>query len=133
MIQFWLLGYEFPSTLILITPEKIYLITTAKKAKLLEPLKSGKIPLEILIKGKDDAANEKNYKEVVDVIKKNGGKVGVFSKEQPKGPFVEEWKKVYDPEKQQGGIEEIDVGLDLSSVLSVKDEMELVSTSIQSL
>lgn len=27
----WLLGYEFPATLMLITPEKLYVITTAKK------------------------------------------------------------------------------------------------------
>lgn len=89
--------------------------------------------MEILIKGKDDAVNEKNYKEVVDAMRKNGGKVGIFSKEQPKGPFVEEWKRVYEPEKQKGGIEEVDVGLDLSSVLSVKDEMELVCTPVRTL
>ena len=105
----------------------MYVITTVKKAKLLEPLKSGKIPFEILIKGKDDTANEKNYREIVEVMKKNGGKVGVFTKESPKGPFVEEWKKVYEPEKAKGGLEEVDVGVDLSGVLSVKDEVELVS------
>ena len=94
-------------------------------AKLLEPLKSGKVPLEILIKGKDNSVNEKNYKDILEVIKKSGGKVGVFSKEQPKGPFVEEWKKLYEPAKTS--LEESDVALDFSSVLSVKDEMELVS------
>ncbi|KAF8468318.1 FACT complex subunit-domain-containing protein [Kalaharituber pfeilii] len=124
-LHFWLLGYEFPATLILITPDKMYVITTQKKAKLLEPLKSGKIPLEILIKGKDDTANEKNYKDIIEVMKKSGGKVGIFSKEQPKGPFVEEWKKFYDPAKSS--LEEMDVSLDLSSVLSVKDEAELKS------
>lgn len=93
----------------------------------MEPLKSGGIPLEILIKGKDDAANEKNYRDVVEVIRKSDGKVGVFQKEQPKGPFVEEWKKVYESEKEKGGLEEVDVSVDLSAVLSVKDEMELVS------
>jgi nucleosome binding factor SPN SPT16 subunit len=34
-LQFWLLGYEFPATLFLITPEKFYVVTTAKKGNLL--------------------------------------------------------------------------------------------------
>lgn len=126
-MQFWLLGYEFPATLILITPEKMYVITTAKKAKLLEPLQSGKIPLELLIKGKDDSVNEKNCKEVIETIKSSGGKVGVFGKEHPKGPFVEEWKRFYDPAKADESLEEVDVSYGLSTVLSVKDELELVS------
>ena len=94
-------------------------------AKLLEPMRNGKIPLEILVKGKDEAVNEKNYKDVIEAITKTGGKVGVFTKEQPRGPFVEEWKKFYEPVK--GGFEEIDVSLDMSSVLSIKDDVELVS------
>jgi len=32
-VQFWLLGYEFPATLILITTETIYILTTAKKGQ----------------------------------------------------------------------------------------------------
>jgi nucleosome binding factor SPN SPT16 subunit len=35
LLQFWLLGYEFPATLFLITPEKFYVVTTAKKGMLL--------------------------------------------------------------------------------------------------
>ncbi|KAI5800248.1 FACT complex subunit-domain-containing protein [Peziza echinospora] len=124
-LHFWLLGYEFPATLILITQERVWVVTTAKKAKLLEPMRNGKIPLEILVKGKDEAVNEKNYKDVIEAITKTGGKVGVFAKEQPRGPFVEEWKKFYEPVK--GGFEEIDVSLDMSSVLSIKDDVELKS------
>ena len=29
--QFWLLGYEFPATLLVFTPEVMYVVTTAKK------------------------------------------------------------------------------------------------------
>lgn len=32
-MHFWLLGYEFPATLFLITLEKMYIITTAKKGR----------------------------------------------------------------------------------------------------
>jgi Xaa-Pro aminopeptidase len=30
-IHFWLLGYEFPATLFVFTPEVMYVVTTAKK------------------------------------------------------------------------------------------------------
>lgn len=29
--QYWLLGYEFPATLIILTLEKVYFVTTKKK------------------------------------------------------------------------------------------------------
>ena len=31
LLQFWLLGYEFPTTLMLLTLDTIYILTTAKK------------------------------------------------------------------------------------------------------
>ena len=58
-LQFWLLGYEFPATLFLITLEAMYIITTKKKATYLEALKDGKTPVEILVRGKDAAENQK--------------------------------------------------------------------------
>ena len=30
-VQFWLLGYEFPTTLMLFTVDTLYILTTAKK------------------------------------------------------------------------------------------------------
>lgn len=34
LLQFWLLGYEFPTTLMLFTPETLYILTTQKKGAL---------------------------------------------------------------------------------------------------
>lgn len=31
--QFWLLGYEFPTTMMLLTVDSIYILTTAKKGE----------------------------------------------------------------------------------------------------
>lgn len=41
-------------------------------AKHLEPLKGGKVPLEILVRGKDAAANEKLFTKITDVIQSSG-------------------------------------------------------------
>lgn len=36
-VQFWLLGYEFPTTLMLFTLDTIYILTTQKKGSLDPP------------------------------------------------------------------------------------------------
>jgi hypothetical protein len=45
---------------------------TFRAAKHLEPLKGGKIPLEILVRGKDSEHNKKMLEQIVDTIKSSG-------------------------------------------------------------
>ncbi|KAK2003195.1 FACT complex subunit [Colletotrichum falcatum] len=123
-MHFWLLGYEFPTTMMLLTTDKIYILTTAKKAKHLEQLKNGRFPLEVLVRGKDAAENEKLFVKLAEVIKASGNKVGTIAKDTSKGPFIEEWKKVF--ADQCKDVEEVDVSQALSQhAFSVKDETEL--------
>ncbi|TVY40043.1 FACT complex subunit [Lachnellula subtilissima] len=123
-IHFWLLGYEFPATLFLFTLDTLYIVTTAKKAKHLEHLKGGKIPLEVLVRGKDAEANEKLFLKIADSIKSAGKKVGVLPKDTSSGPFINEWKKVYGDISKD--VEEVDVAPALSAAaLAIKDENEL--------
>ena len=44
-LQFWLLGYEFPATLLLLTPETCYIVTTKKKGTDHQVLKIGQLLL----------------------------------------------------------------------------------------
>lgn len=121
--QFWLLGYEFPSTIFLFTPDTMYIVTTKKKAAYLEPLKDGKTPVEILVRGKDAAENEKQFKRCLDLIQTSGNKVGVIAKDPSSGPFVDEWRNAFSEISKE--VEEVDIAPALSAVLSVKDENEL--------
>lgn len=138
--QFWLLGYEFPATLFVLTLEALYIVTTKKKATYLEPLKDGKTPVEIIVRGKDAAENTKQFERCLDIIKNAGvsrfaispcaaadcclqKKVGVLPKEDPSGPFVTEWKAAFSDISKD--IEEVDIAPALSSVMSIKDEKEL--------
>ncbi|KAN0108867.1 SPT16 domain containing protein [Hyaloscypha variabilis] len=123
-IHFWLLGYEFPATLFLLTLDGLYIVTTAKKAKHLEPLKGGKIPLHVLVRGKDAEQNEKLFADIAGHIKAAGKKVGILPKDTSSGPFIDEWKKVYGTISKD--VEEVDISTALSSAaLAVKDENEL--------
>ena len=58
--------------MMLFTTEMVYVVTTAKKAKHLEPLKGDKIPLEILVRGKDVEENKKLFEKITQVIKDSG-------------------------------------------------------------
>ncbi|KAI9883318.1 MAG: FACT complex subunit spt16 [Watsoniomyces obsoletus] len=123
-IHFWLLGYEFPASLFLFTPDKFYVVTTSKKAKHLEPLKEGKIPVEVLVRGKDAGQNMKLFEKIVEIIKESGKKLGVIAKDTSSGPFIDEWRKVYDPVAKE--LEEFDIAPALSeAALAIKDEHEL--------
>lgn len=95
-------------------------------ASYLEPLKGGKIPVEILIRGKDAEENKKQFQACLDTLKKAGKKVAVLKKDNSTGAFAEEWKAAF----QEAGFkdeDQVDLGLLLSNAaLSVKDEKELV-------
>ncbi|KAI4145361.1 MAG: hypothetical protein L6R39_003823 [Caloplaca ligustica] len=123
-MHYWLLGYEFPATLMVFTPDALTIVTTTKKAKHLEPLKGGKTPVEVLSRAKDPAVNAKQFEKCLDLIKSSGKKVGVLAKDTPSGPFAEEWKKAFGDIFKD--IEEVDIAPALSlAALSVKDETEL--------
>ncbi|SPQ22092.1 5ab01e36-a06f-433e-bb5d-71cf057abd0b [Thermothielavioides terrestris] len=123
-MHFWLLGYEFPTTLMLLTPDTMYIVTTQKKAKYLDQIKSGRFPVEVLVRGKDAAENEKLFLKITDAIKAAGKKVGVLSKDTSKGPFIDEWKKIFADNCKD--VEEVDISTALSvAAFSVKDEAEL--------
>ena len=125
--QFWLLGYEFPATLFVITMEAMYIVTTKKKAAYLEVLKDGKTPVEIIVRGKDAEENAKQFERCLDIIKNAGKKVGVITKDTSTGPFVQEWKTAFADISKE--VEEVDISLALSTVMAVKDENELRAIS----
>ncbi|KAH8671213.1 FACT complex subunit spt-16 [Xylariales sp. PMI_506] len=123
-MHFWLLGYEFPTTLMLFTVDSLYVVTTAKKAKYLEQLKGGRFPIEVLVRGKDAAENEKLFVKIADTITGAGEKVGVLTKDTSKGPFVDEWNKIFADKCKAA--ESIDISAALSTAaFSIKDEAEL--------
>ncbi|KAG9252018.1 FACT complex subunit-domain-containing protein [Emericellopsis atlantica] len=123
-VHFWLLGYEFPTTMLLFTLDTLYIITTAKKAKHLEQIKGGRFPVEVLVRGKDAEENEKLFGQLADKIKEAGSKVGIIGRDNSKGPFVDEWKKVMEDKCKD--VEQVDVSPALSThAFSIKDENEL--------
>ncbi|PWN53991.1 putative SPT16-general chromatin factor [Violaceomyces palustris] len=132
----WLLGYEFPSTLIFASREGFTFVTSSSKARLLEPLKSEKLgfKLEILKRTKDEANNKEIWNDILGRIDgaERGKRIGTFPKDKAVGKFAEEWDSVFNEVKTKKGYEFVDVGPALSAVWGPKDDEELKTIKIAS-
>jgi len=132
-LQIWLLGYEFPETLILITMDKVYFVTSQKKGKILETLdnKSDKqVPFEVFKRTKDSAYNAGQFKTLLNCISKsqNGKIVGIIQKDNFEGKFIKEWKEAL--ESYPTKFEFTDIAVGLSSAMAPKDDEEIRNIKI---
>lgn len=129
-LHFWLLGYEFPSTMMLINRQGVTIVSSANKAKYVEGLDgAGGIKVQVLKRGKDEAQNKQIWQDVIAKIdgSAKGKTIGHFAKDQAVGKVADEWKAVYDEAKAQKGYQEVDVGPAMSVAWSSKDDEEIVS------
>ncbi|ORY78644.1 FACT complex component Spt16 [Protomyces lactucae-debilis] len=119
----WLLGYEFPATTMLLTQDKFYIYTSAGKAKHLTGLsKSSPVPIEILTKTKDEAANQALLEKLVGVLK-DGKKMGIFAKDTYGGKAIDEWNAAF--KSEEATVEKVDVSAAISPCMAIKDNNEL--------
>ncbi|KAJ3107159.1 FACT complex subunit spt16 [Phlyctochytrium bullatum] len=82
------------------------------------------IPVEFLIRGKDENVNKGHFATLVAYLRESGEgkKVGVLLKDKVFGKFVKEWREVMGSSQ----LEEVDVTPGIATVLSVKDADDLV-------
>ncbi|VDC07164.1 unnamed protein product [Peniophora sp. CBMAI 1063] len=122
--QTWLLGFEFPATLMLITKDKVYVLCSPTKAKHLDQLRKHDtcIPIELLIQAKAKEPPTDALPRFVDAYT-SLQRVGTLAKEAPTGKVIEEWKKAY--EASGKAVETVDISVGVSALMAVKDEDEL--------
>ncbi|SCU97859.1 LAMI_0F11804g1_1 [Lachancea mirantina] len=134
----WLLGYEFPATLIAIMPEKVVIITGQGKAKHLLPAaekfgEASGFKLDVWQrKGKDVEFNEKLFKDVIEELKKCGTTVGMCPNDQYQGKFMVQWTPLWDEAVGTADIKVVDVSVGLSNTWEVKDEKETAFLRVSS-
>lgn len=126
-LQTCLLGYEFPSTIIVFSQpngkRKITIITSQSKTKILNQLQGGSIDLEILSRPKDAAAALAVLQNYVDGITSSKVTIGNFAKDQMKGKLADDWNKVI--KAKDDVITFQDVSPAISVILAPKDPQEL--------
>lgn len=126
-MHLFLMGYEFSDTIIVITKNSFYFMSSAKKVGYMETAVAGKsttITAHFLTKVKDDGQNRESFHNMLGVIRKAGGKkLGSLYKATYEGPFIPAWHDVI----EVGSLEKVEVASAYGLFLSVKDDVELES------
>lgn len=136
----WIIGYEFPATLIAFVPSKIVIITSSAKAKHLEKAvtvfkedTSSDIKLEIWQRNnKEPEHNKTLFKNVIDLIKAAGDKIGIPQKDSFQGKFMNEWNPLWEEAVKTNDFKIVDISLGLSRIWEVKDEAEQALIAVAS-
>lgn len=133
----WLLGYEFPATLIAFVPDKVIVVTGAGKAKHLlgavDLFKDSAFKLELWQrKAKDDAHNDKLFADVIELLKTAGKTVGTPVSDKYQGKFIAQWTPHWEGATGKGEFETVDIALGLSQVWEKKDDQEVAFLKVSS-
>eukprot|EP01018_Ginkgo_biloba_P030029 Gb_09795 [translate_table: standard] len=129
-LNIWLLGYEFPETIMVFMEKQIHFLCSQKKASLLETLKksSKSLGIDVIlhVKARNDSGSNQ-MEEICMAIKSQckGGVpvVGWIAKEAPEGSLLEGWT-----EKLKGTeFQLVDASNGFSDLFAVKDETEITN------
>jgi len=124
-LHLYLLGYEFTDTILLLVKTKLFVLTSRKKAALLEPLKGkgeGKVKLTVLQRSREDN-NQENFNDLLSAVRRGGTRIGILMKEQDGllGDFAKSWLEAI----ERDSLQKVDIALGLSILLAQKDPQEL--------
>ncbi|KAK3409492.1 FACT complex subunit SPT16 [Eucalyptus grandis] len=133
-LNMWLLGYEFPETIMVFMKKQIHFLCSQKKADVLQPVErtaKEAVGVEVVIHVKarsDDgtALMEAIFSAVRSLSKEDGQQVpvvGYIAREAPEGKLLETWAEKLKAADFQLG----DVTNGLSDLFAVKDDAELLN------
>ncbi|PAV23533.1 FACT complex subunit SPT16 [Pyrrhoderma noxium] len=127
--QTWLLGYEFPSTLILFRKDRVTILTSASKAKILAQIQSSSsvVPIQILTQAKAKEPPTDAMPNLAGIYSKLK-RVGMILKDSVSGKIIDEWNKAVSEVDSKPELVEISPAV--SALLAVKDDEELKCTRI---
>ncbi|KAF2300884.1 hypothetical protein GH714_018015 [Hevea brasiliensis] len=127
----WLLGYEFPETIMVFMKKQIHFLCSQKKASLLEVVRTpahdvaGGIDVAIHVKAKGDDGTsimEAIFRAIR--VQPNANVIGYIAKEAPEGTLLETWAQ----KLKTAGFQQIaDVTNGFSDLLALKDAEEILN------
>ncbi|KAF9072976.1 FACT complex subunit SPT16 [Rhodocollybia butyracea] len=122
--QQWLFGYEFPSTFLLFTKDKICILCSAKKAKILAQIEDpvDNVQVEIFAQPKAKEASNDALPKFFDIYASRKC-VGMLTKETHIGKLVTDWNKLDSETSTKPEI--VDMSPALSAFMAQKDAEEL--------
>lgn len=133
-LNVWLVGYEFPDTIMVFMKKQIHFLCSQKKASLLEVVKrSAKdvmgVEVVMHVKAKNDdgtALMDKVFRAVHAQSRLDGGDtpvVGHIAREAPEGNLLETW----DQKLKSANFQLSDITIGFSDLFAIKDEAEITN------
>ncbi|KAF5745923.1 FACT complex subunit SPT16 [Tripterygium wilfordii] len=133
-LNIWLLGYEFPETIMVFMRRQIHFLCSQKKASLLEVVKSSareavEVDVIIHVKAKNDdgtALMDSIFSVIQTHFKEdshNTKVIGYIAREEPEGNLLEAWAK----KLKKTSFQLIDATNALSDLFAVKDDGEILN------
>ncbi|CAL1704256.1 unnamed protein product [Somion occarium] len=122
--QTWLLGYEFPSTFMLFQKDKLYILCSASKAKILAQIAgpNSHVPIEILAQARPKDPPTDALQRFLQAYTSHQ-RIGALTKEAHTGKLIDDWTAALNAADSKPEI--VDMAPAVSSFMAVKDEEEL--------
>ena len=125
-LHLYLLGYEIVDSIMMICKNSFWFMSSEKKCKYLERSladKSQNITFKSLHKTKDEGMNREHFNALLGFARKGGGSKLGFLSQDLSSPFMQSWEGIVN----QSQLEKVDVTAPIGTLLSIKDDFELVS------